>query len=82
MASIPTWGWILFLLVAFDDIIMWMKSPYLAIPLILILVLIVGILMVGGKGAMGNIGNTVKNTLSSAVTGATTKVASSMLKRD
>lgn len=81
MGSIPTWGWILFLLVSFDDILVWLKSPYLAVPIALILIIVVLIFVFGGRSAMTNITNNVRRAASNAVTNATTQAASSMLKR-
>lgn len=43
MGAIPKWGWILFLIVAFDDILLWLSSPALAIPLTIILLVIGGV---------------------------------------
>ena len=82
MGSIPTWGWVLFLLVAFDDILLWLHSPYLAIPLTIVLVLVLVLFFYGGKGAVSNIVNVARSTVSSAAAGATSSVASSMLKGD
>lgn len=81
MGSIPTWGWILFILVAFDDILVWLKSPYLAIPITLVLILIVLLFLFGGKGAMNSMTNNLRKAASNVVANATTQAASSMLKR-
>jgi cobalamin biosynthesis protein CobD/CbiB len=81
MGSIPTWGWILFLLVAFDDILVWLKSPYLAIPITLVLVAVVLLYLFGGKSTMNNITNTIRQGASNVVSNLTTQAASSMLKR-
>lgn len=48
MGAIPKWGWILFLIVAIDDILLWLSSPALAIPLTIILVVIGGVFFFGG----------------------------------
>lgn len=48
MGAIPKWAWILFLIVAFDDIILWLASPALAIPLTIILIAIGGVFFFGG----------------------------------
>lgn len=49
MGAIPKWGWILFLIVAFDDILLWLKSPYLAIPVTIVLVAIGLVFFLGGR---------------------------------
>jgi hypothetical protein len=81
MGSIPTWGWILFLLVAFDDILLWLKSPYLAIPITLVLIVIVLIFLFGGRSTMNSLTNNLRSAASNAVANVTTQAASSMLKR-
>lgn len=81
MGSIPTWGWVVFLLVAIDDIFLWLHSPYLAIPLTIILLLVVVIFLFGGKSAAGNIVNTARKGAASFVTSMTTRAAGQMLKR-
>ena len=48
MGAIPKWGWILFLIVAIDDILLWLSSPALAIPLTIILVVLGGVFFFGG----------------------------------
>ena len=50
MGAIPKWAWILFLIVAVDDILLWMQSPYLALPLTVVLVVVGIVFAVGGKG--------------------------------
>jgi len=50
VGAIPKWGWILFLIVAFDDILLWFTSPALAIPLTLILIIVGGVFFYGGSG--------------------------------
>jgi cobalamin biosynthesis protein CobD/CbiB len=82
MGSIPTWGWVIFLLVAFDDILLWFHSPYLAIPLTLILVIILIIFVMGGKSTANNLVNTARKGASNLLANMTTRAASQMLKRD
>ena len=55
MGAIPKWGWILFLVVAFDDILLWIKSPYLAIPITIVLLAVAGIFFFGGRGLANQI---------------------------
>ncbi len=82
MGSIPTWGWIIFLLVAFDDILLWLHSPYLAIPLTIALILIGAIFFFGGKSTAGNLVNTAKKGANNLLTNMTARATSKMLKRD
>lgn len=76
------WGWVVFLLVAIDDVFLWLHSPYLAIPLALVLIAVVVLFMVGGKNAATNVLNMVKRQATQLIAGATTKVAASMIKKD
>ena len=82
MGSIPTWGWIVFLLVAFDDILLWLHSPYLAIPLTLILIVVAAVFMFGGKSTAGNIVNTARKGATTLMSNVTARAASQMLKKD
>ena len=82
MGSIPTWGWIVFLLVAFDDILLWLHSPYLAIPLTLILIAVAAVFMFGGKSTAGNIVNTARKGATTLMSNVTARAASQMLKKD
>lgn len=65
MGAIPKWGWILFLIVAFDDILLWLSSPALAIPLTIILVVIGGVLFFGGTGFASTLVNNARRAASS-----------------
>lgn len=76
------WGWILFLLVALDDVFLWLHSPYLAVPLTLLLILFVVVFATGGKSAASNIVNTIKNGAFGWFAGFTTRAATSMIKKD
>ena len=80
--SIPLWGWVIFLLVALDDVFLWLHSPYLAIPLTIILILVVVLFVTGGKSAATGLLGTVKNTLTGLLTNLTAQAATSMLKKD
>ena len=80
--SIPLWGWVIFLLVALDDVFLWLHSPYLAIPLTIILILVVVLFVTGGKSAATGLLGTVKKTLTGLLTNLTAQAATSMLKKD
>ena len=80
--SIPLWGWVIFLLVALDDVLVWLHSPYLAIPLTLIVILVIIIFFVGGKSAATNLISMAKQRATSVVASLTTKAATSMIKKD
>lgn len=78
MGAIPKWGWIIFLLVAFDDIILWFKSPYLAIPVTLVLVVLGMVFMFGGRdfatSLVSNARRAANNQFASMATQATTRM--------
>lgn len=63
--AIPKWAWIIFLIVAFDDFLGLLQSPYLLIPIICIVVVIVLIFALGGK----TLGMTILNQVKSTITG-------------
>ena len=75
MGAIPKWGWILFLVVAFDDILLWIKSPYLAIPITIVLLAVAGIFFFGGRGLANTMINNARqagtNLFNQAATQAT-----------
>lgn len=66
MGAIPKWGWILFLIVAFDDVLLWLSSPALAIPLTIILVIVGGLLFFGGTTFAGSLVNNARRAASGA----------------
>lgn len=72
----------MFLLVAIDDVFLWLHSPYLAIPLTIILILVVVVFATGGKSAATNIVSKAKNGALGLLTNLTTKAATSMIKKD
>lgn len=78
MGAIPKWGWILFLVVAFDDILIWLKSPYLAIPITVVLLLVFMVFMFGGREFASSLVNNARraasNQFSSLATQATTRM--------
>ena len=79
MGAIPKWAWILFAIVAFDDIILWFKSPYLALPVTLILVLVGVVFFIGGQGLVSNLFNTARRAATNAVTDVATRAATGRL---
>ena len=72
----------MFLLVAIDDVFLWLHSPYLAIPLTIILILFIVLFITGGKSAAGNVVNTIKSGARELVANITTQAAASMMKKD
>lgn len=78
MGAIPKWGWVLFLLVAFDDVLLWLKSPYLAIPITLVLLAIGLVFMLGGRTLATSLLSNARRTATSMATQATTR----MMTRD
>lgn len=79
--SIPVWGWIIFLLVAIDDVFLWLHSPYLAIPLMLILIVIVVVFVVGGKQATNGAIKMLKDGAMQVMGNVTTRAATAMIKK-
>ena len=67
MGAIPKWGWILFLIVAIDDILLWFSSPALAIPLTIILVVLGGIFFFGGPGFASTLVNNARRAASNSL---------------
>ena len=70
------------MIVALDDIALWLHSPYLAIPLTLILIAVVAVFAFGGKSAANNVANIAKGGAKNFIAGMTTRAASQMLKKD
>lgn len=60
VGAIPKWAWILFLIVAVDDILLWLASPALAIPLTIILVVIGGVFFFGGPSFASTLVNNAR----------------------
>ena len=57
IGAIPGWAWIVFAIVAFDDILLWFKSPMMALPVTLVLVIVILVLFIGGRGMFTSILN-------------------------
>jgi hypothetical protein len=70
------------MLVVIDDVFLWLRSPYLAIPMTLLLIIIVVIFAVGGKAATTKFFNMVKGQATQLLVGATTKTAASVLQKE
>ena len=68
--------------VAFDDALLWLKSPYLMIPIILIILIIVIIFLVGGKDMALGLLNQARSQGQGIITGLTAQAAKKMLKKD
>lgn len=79
MGSIPKWGWILFLIVAFDDILIWLKSPYLAIPITVILIAIAAVFFMGGQGMATSLVNNARRNAQGVFTQLATQATSRAL---
>jgi hypothetical protein len=80
MGAIPKWGWILLLAVSFDDILVWLSSPVLAIPLILIIILSVVFFIYKPSAAgnlMQNAANVTRASLGSLAVKATAGLVAS-----
>lgn len=82
IGQIPKWAWILLALVAFDDAVSWLQSPYLMIPLILITLIVIIIFLIGGKDMAMNTIGIIRSQGSGIVAGLTTQAAKKMLKKD
>lgn len=80
MGSIPKWGWLLFIVVAFDDILLWLKSPYLAVPITIILLAVGAVFFLGGRGLANSLVNNARragsNLFNQVATQATTRALS------
>lgn len=72
----------IFLLVAIDDVFLWLHSPYLAIPLTLLLIVGVVVFFVGGKDATNGLVNVVKQGVMQLLGNVTTRAAAAMIKKD
>jgi hypothetical protein len=70
------------LIVALDDMALWLHSPYLAIPLTLILIAVVAVFAFGGKSAVHNIVNFAKSWLIILLLPRLLRAASQMPKND
>lgn len=80
MGAIPKWGWILFLIVAFDDILLWLASPALAIPITIILVVIGGVFFFGGPTLANTLVNNARRTVSSQFGNIAAQATTRMMK--
>lgn len=80
MGSIPKWGWIIFLVVAFDDILLWMASPYLAIPVTLLLIAVGGVFAFGGKGLATSMVNNARRMATSRFTQVAAQATGKMMQ--
>jgi len=72
---------VIFLLVAIDDVFLWLHSPYLAIPLMLVLIVIVVMFVVGGKQATTGIVKLAKDGAMQVMGIFTTRAAAAMIKK-
>lgn len=72
----------IFILVAIDDVFLWLHSPYLAIPLTLLLIVGVVVFCVGGKDAASGLVDVVKQGVMQLLGKVTTQAAAAMIKKD
>jgi hypothetical protein len=82
IGKIPKWAWIILALRAFNDALLWLRSPYLMIPLILIALFVVIIFLVGGKDMVMGLLNTARMQRSGIISGITAEAAKTMLKKN
>lgn len=80
MGSIPVWGWVLFAIVAFDDILIWIKSPYLAIPITIILLILGAIFFLGGSNMANSMVNNARRAGGNFLSQMTTQAAARVLQ--
>ena len=68
-------------MVAIDDIFLWLHSPYLAIPLMLVLIVVVVLFFFGGKQATSGIVKMAKDGAMGLLGNVTTRAAAAMIKK-
>ena len=73
MGAIPKWAWIVFAVVAFDDIILWVKSPFLALPVTIVLILVGVVFFLGGKNMVSALFNNGRRLVTNTATNMVTK---------
>lgn len=79
MGAIPKWAWIIFGIVAFDDVLLWIKSPMLALPITLVLIIIGLVFFIGGRGLASSLLNNARRAATNTVTNVATKAATGRL---
>lgn len=79
IGAIPGWAWIVFAIVAFDDILLWFKSPMMALPVTLVLVIVILVLFIGGRGMFTSILNNARRAATNAATNFATQAATGRL---
>lgn len=82
LGTIPKWAWLLFAIVAFDDALGWLRSPYLMIPLVIVILIVIVIFLVGGKDMAVGLLNTAKTQGTGMLTNLTTQAAKKMMKNE
>jgi hypothetical protein len=82
VGAIPKWGWILFLVVAFDDILPWLTSPALAIPLTIILAVIGCVFYFGGPTFANNLVTSARRAASSSFGSLAAQATTQMMRRN
>jgi len=81
MGAIPKWAWIVFGVVAFDDILLWIKSPVLALPITLVLIIIGLVFILGGKGLATSLLNNARRAATNTVANVAAKAATGKLNK-
>jgi len=66
---------------AFDDILVWLSSPMIALPLTLIFVVVILAFVFGGKTLTDRLLGTLRSATEGAVASVTRTAASSLLKK-
>jgi len=67
---------------AIDDVLLWLSSPMIALPLTLALVIIVVAFVFGGKSLTQRLFGQVQNAASGLIGNATRSVAGTILRQD
>jgi hypothetical protein len=82
VGAIPKWAWIIFLIVAFDDIVIWMQSPYMLLPISILVALVAVVFAVGGKGLAGSLVNNARRAATNTFQSFTTQAATRMMRNN
>lgn len=67
---------------AIDDVLLWLSSPMIALPLTVIIVVVVMAFVFGGKSLTQRLLSGVKSATSGAIGNATRAAASTILRQD
>lgn len=67
---------------AFDDILLWLSSPMIALPLTLLLVVVVLVFVFGGKGLAEKLLGTARTATEGLVSNVARSAAGSLIKNE